>query len=97
MKNSASLGLNKNNKGQVALESILLMSVLVFVFLTLSNTIQEKKLLAKLVEKPMTNLKAMTAYGTWSSEGCTAPGKSRQTIDKCHPNSIARSLSSDPN
>ncbi len=85
-----------NNKGQVAIESLLLMVVLLSVFLLLSKTIKEKKLLSKLVSRPITNVQAITAYGTWQSNGCTAPGKTRQTLGKCHPNSIARALSSDP-
>ena len=97
MKISAFHGLKKNNKGQIAIESVLLMTVLLSVFFLVTKTIREKQLVSKMVATPMKNVKAMTGYGTWNADGCTAPGKSRQTIGKCHPNSIARSLSSDPN
>lgn len=97
MKTNAFRGLKKNNKGQIAIESVLLMTILLGAFTLVSNTIREKQLVSKMVAKPMESVKAMTAYGTWKADGCTAPGKARQTIGKCHPNSIARSLSSDPN
>ncbi len=86
----------KENKGQVAIESVLLMTILLGGFLVLTNGIRQRQLLSKLVQGPMKNLAAMTAYGTWNADGCTAPGKSKVTIGKCHPNSIERSLSSDP-
>ena len=97
MKTNAFRGLKENNKGQIAIESVLLMTVLLSAFFLVSKTIREKQLVSKMVAGPMTNVKAMTGYGTWKADGCTAPGQSRQTIGKCHPNSIARSLSSDPN
>ena len=90
------LGLKKNNKGQIALESVLLMTVLLGGFMLVTNYAKQKQILSKLVEGPIKNVATMTAYGTWKSDGCTAPGKSKQTIGKCHPNSIARSLSSNP-
>lgn len=90
------LGLKKNNKGQIALESVLLMTVLLGGFMFLTGEVQKRNLLANLFKKPIESVKTMTAYGTWKSDGCTAPGKSKQTLGKCHPNSIARSLSSNP-
>ena len=56
---------------------------------------EQGKLISKFVKKPINSIAAMTAYGTWKDTGCTAPGKSAVTLGKCHPNSIARSLSSD--
>ncbi len=88
-------GLKKNNKGQLAIESVLLMVVLVGAFLALTKYVKDQKLLAKLVKKPINSVAAMTAYGTWKDTGCSAPGKSAVTLGKCHPNSISRSLSSD--
>ncbi len=88
-------GLKKSNKGQMAIEAVLLMVVLVGAFLFLTKQLKDKKLLAKLVKGPISSVAAMTAYGTWKDTGCTAPGKSAVTLGKCHPNSIARSLSSD--
>lgn len=90
-------GLKKNNeKGQIAIESLLLMVVLVGAFLFLTKELKDRKILSELVRVPIQRLAAMTGYGTWRADGCTAPGKSRVSLGKCHPNSIARSLSSDP-
>lgn len=89
-------GLKRNNKGQMAIESVLLMTVLVGFFFALTKGIRDNQLVAKLVEPSIKTIANMTAYGTWKADGCTAPGKTKQTIGKCHPNSIARSLSSDP-
>lgn len=99
MKTSVFLGLkrNNNNKGQFAIEAVLLLTVLVGLFMFVTKLVRDKGMISKLVEKPLTNIAAMTAYGTWKPDGCTAPGKSKVTIGKCHPNSIARSLSSSPN
>lgn len=90
-------GLKKSNqKGQIAIESLLLMVVLVGAFLFLTKELNDRKIVSKLVAGPIKSIGAMTGYGTWRADGCTAPGKSRVTLGKCHPNSIARSLSSDP-
>lgn len=95
MKTNVFLGLKENNKGQIAIESVLLMTVLLSAFFLVSKTIREKQLVSKMVAAPMQNVKAMSGYGTWRADGCVAPGMPRQSIAKCHPNSIARSLSSD--
>jgi len=90
---------NKNNKGQLAIESVLLMTVLMAGFLVVTNYAREKKLISKLVEKPIQSVAVMSAYGVWKSAGsagCKAPGRSSVSLGKCHPNSIARSLSSAP-
>lgn len=89
-------GLKKNNKGQMAIEAVLLTVVLLGAFVVLTKTIRDKKLLSKFVAKPINSIAAMTAYGTWKSTGCAAPNKPSVSIGKCHPNSIERSLSSDP-
>ncbi|MGZ3689898.1 MAG: hypothetical protein ACXVAX_00255 [Pseudobdellovibrio sp.] len=86
----------KKNKGQIAIESVLLITVLMAGFLVLTSAFRQKQYLSKMVEGPMKNLAAMTAYGTWHNDGCTAAGKSKVSIGKCHPNSIERSQSSDP-
>lgn len=95
MKTNEFRGLKKNS-GQVAIESILLMVILVGAFLGLTGKIKKDQLLAKFVAKHIKNVETMASYGTWKADGCTAPGKSLQTLGKCHPNSIARSLSSNP-
>lgn len=98
MKITVFLGL-KSNKGQLAIESVLLMTVLLAGFLVVTNYAREKKLISNLVKKPIVSLAIMTQYGVWKSEddsGCKAPGKSAVGLGKCHPNSIARVLSSAP-
>ena len=90
-----------NNKGQIAIESVLLMVILLGVFMAVTNYARKKKLISELVQKPMQSLAIMTGFGVWKSAdatiGCRAPGSSAGvSIGKCHPNSIARSLSSNP-
>jgi hypothetical protein len=94
MKTNGFLGLKRNNRGQIAIEAVLLMTILLGGFIVLTKYANEKKILSKLVAGPIKNVATMTAHGTWKVDGCTAPGKSKQTIGKCHPNSIERSLSS---
>ncbi len=91
----AFLGLKKNNSGQFAVEAVLLMSVLVGLFLALTNYAREKQLVQNLVQKPIERVGRMAAFGTWNKD-CVAPGKAKLSPAKCHPNSIARALSSDP-
>jgi hypothetical protein len=87
--------LKKN--GQFAIEAVLLMTILMGIFLTFLKYTRDNKMLQKVVSDPVAKkLEAVTGFGTWRPDGCTAPGKSQQTLGKCHPNSIHRSLSSDP-
>ena len=90
-----------NIRGQIAIESVLLMVILLGAFMVVTNYARDKKLLSNLVQKPMQSLKIMVGFGVWKSSdaatGCRAPGSSAGvSIGKCHPNSIARSLSSNP-
>ena len=72
------------------------MSILVGAFLFLTKEARNRKLLQNITEKPIGRLATMAGYGTWK-EQCNAAGKTnRETLGKCHPNSIHRSLSSDP-
>lgn len=88
----------QNQRGQMAVEAILLMTILLGVFMIIQNYIKgPPSMLQKLVSTPVSErMGAMISFGTWNPAGCTAPGRSRQTIGKCHPNSIHRSLSSSP-
>lgn len=86
----------KKQKGQLALEAVLLMTILLGLFLMVMKYVQKEQMVQNLVGPTIGRLKTMTAMGTWRADGCTAPGRSRQTPGKCHPNSIHRSLSSDP-
>jgi len=82
----------------MAIETVLLLSVLVTGFMLFTNLIKQKQLLPKLFSTPITSLKNMAGYGTWQ-ETCQGLGssKSPQRLSNCHPNSITRALSSDPN
>ena len=101
-----SLGSTKNNstlhvcflnqKGQFAIEAVLLMSILLGLFLALSNYAKENEFGKKLVQGPIERVARMSAYGTWHKE-CVAQGKSKKvSLGKCHPNSMSRALSSYP-
>ena len=86
----------KNRKGQFAIEAVLLMTVLVGLFLALTQYAQKKEFIKNLVAKPMERVGRMAGYGTWHAE-CKGNGKNKpMTLGKCHPNSIHRALSSDP-
>jgi len=82
----------------LALEAVLLMTVLLGTFIFVTNYVRDKKLISNLVKKPIQSVAVMAGYGVWKSDGggCKVPGKSSVTLGKCHPNSIARSLSSAP-
>ena len=88
----------RNERGQMAVEGVLLMIILLGVFLLTQKFIQgPPSMLQKLVSTPVSDkMGTMISFGTWNPNGCTAPGKTTQTIGKCHPNSIHRSLSSSP-
>lgn len=87
----------KSSSGQFAIEAVLLMTVLVGLFLLVTNYARDHKLLQNFAKDTVVDhFKTMSAYGTWKANGCTSPGKSTQTLGKCHPNSINRSLSSAP-
>ena len=85
----------------MAIEAVLLMSILVGVFLAITNFTKgippKRSMLQRLVSDAVAGkFKTMASFGTWNPEGCTSPNKAKQTLGKCHPNSIHRSLSSDP-
>ena len=85
-----------NRKGQLAIEAVLLMTVLLGAFLVLSKTLSEKKVIQNLVSGPIESVGRMAGYGTWQ-EQCIGQGKSKKlNLGQCHPNSIQRSLSTNP-
>ncbi len=95
---SFSKKISQNNNGQFAIETVLLMAVLVGGFVLFTNQVKQSGYITKLFSAPILNIKNMTSYGTWK-ESCTGFGssKSQQTLANCHPNSITRGLSSNPN
>lgn len=85
-----------NQKGQFAIEAVLLMTILVGLFLFLTKTMKEKQMLQNFTDKSVANLKNMSVQGTWKAECKPIKGSGRERGGNCHPNSINRSLSSDP-
>jgi hypothetical protein len=85
-----------NNKGQFAIEAVLLMTLFVGVFAFAMNLIREKQFIQKLTDTSVTKVKNLTEYGTWKQDCKAMKGGSSQTAANCHPNSINRALSSDP-
>lgn len=95
--NNKSVLFLSNQKGQFLIEAILLTIVLLGFFLVFIKSAKEKKFISSLATKPMENVQAMAGYGTWNKDGCKGLGKSSKvSLGKCHPNSIHRSISSDP-
>lgn len=83
----------------MAIEGVILLTVLISAFMFITKYVREKKLISGLVQKPMQSLSVMTAYGAWGSSngaGCQSPYGGTVTFGKCHPNSYWRSQSPDP-
>ncbi|MBC7753858.1 MAG: hypothetical protein H7Z71_06445 [Moraxellaceae bacterium] len=87
-----------NQKGQLAIEAVLLITVLLGAFLVLTRTVRSTQMMQKFVSAPMERVGRMAGYGTWNEE-CRGQGRSGAAPRKakCHPNSIHRSVSSNPN
>lgn len=86
-----------NQRGQFAIEAVLLTALLIGTFVFVTGIIKEKKMMAKLLGGPVKSMRNMTGFGTFR-DSCTGLGsnKKKQTLSNCHPNSITRALSSDP-
>lgn len=87
----------RDQRGQFAIEAVLLMALLIGTFMFVTGIIKEKKMIAKLFSGPIGSVRNMTGYGTFR-EACEGLGanKRRQNLSQCHPNSVSRALSSDP-
>ncbi|MCX7977818.1 MAG: hypothetical protein N2578_02320 [Bdellovibrionaceae bacterium] len=55
----------KNRKGQVLIETVLLMALLVGVFVKFSEFVRNEGLLRKLVEEPWGKVAGMAEFGVW--------------------------------
>lgn len=86
----------KNNRGQLAVEAVLLMTLFMGVFAFSIKLIRDKQIVQKLTETSVAKVKNMSEYGTWKQDCKAMKGGSSQTAANCHPNSINRALSSDP-
>jgi hypothetical protein len=78
------IAFTKNKKGQVTVEAVLIMVVLVGFVTLLSKTFQSEELLLKLVQGPWKNLDGMIQNGVW--------GTPQKTIAN-HPNDHERHAS----
>lgn len=85
-----------NQKGQIAIESLLLATILVAFFLALKNQLQSKQIFQKLTTSSALKVKHMAEYGTWKDICKPVSGSGSEKAANCHPNSINRSLSSAP-
>lgn len=87
----------RNQRGQFAIEAVLLLAVLIGTFMFVTGIVKEKKMMAKLFNGPVKSMRNMTGFGTFR-EACEGLGanKKKQNLSQCHPNSISRALSSDP-
>ena len=71
-----------NQRGQFAIEGILLMVVLVGVFMTITKLARDSKLIPKIVTDPWAQVAGMTETGQWK-----APTAATRVL---HPNSNER-------
>ncbi len=87
----------RNQRGQFAIEAVLLTALLVGTFVFATGVIKEKKMISKLFGGPIRSVANMTGFGTFR-ESCEGLGsnKKKQKLSNCHPNSISRALSSKP-
>lgn len=85
MKKTAAQNKVGNQKGQLVVEAVLLIAVIMAVTILVSNYIQSNEFANKLVAKPWKTLSGMIECGTWT--GC---GQGN------HPGSAARNLSLQP-
>ena len=76
-----------NNKGQFAIEAVLLAFIFVGIFIASTRVLRENKVLAKLIGGPWTQVQGMVECGIWG-----APSK----VCKKHPNNFYRSTTWDP-
>lgn len=76
-----------NNKGQFAIEAVLLTVIFVGAFMAASRFLRDEKFLAKMIAGPWVQLQGMAECGSWG-----APSK----VCKKHPNNSTRTLTYDP-
>ncbi|WP_413576527.1 hypothetical protein ACLVWU_00630 [Bdellovibrio sp. HCB290] len=77
-----------NRKGQLVIEAVLLMVVMVGIFVASMNALRGSNFLAKMVTGPWDRVAGMMESGVWS------PAKDAR---QKHPNQRNRGISIDPN
>lgn len=86
----------QNNKGQFAIEAVLLMVLFIGIFSFFTKQLRERQTLQNFTEKSVTKVKNMAEFGAWKNPCRSIKGGPSQKAANCHPNSINRALSSDP-
>jgi len=86
----------KKNSGQATIEAVLLTTLLVGIFMLATKTLREKQVVQNMTNKSVASVKNMSEYGSWRQECKPAKGSGSAKAAMCHPNSIVRALSSDP-
>ena len=74
----------KNQKGQMTIEAVLILALMVSIIFAVTNGIKNKKYLTQLVEKPWTYVAGMIENAYWAP---VRDGKGK------HPNHIGRHAS----
>lgn len=67
----------KSEKGQVSVETILLISLSVALFLVVSSKFRENQLFAQVLSKPWTNISSMIQNGVWAPKQMHPAHRSR--------------------
>lgn len=80
----------KKQSGQIIIENILLMVVLISVFATLINYLKKQEFATQFTEAPWNTMNGMIQCGVWS------PCSVEKPVNEKHPNSSHRILSLDP-
>ena len=75
----------KNQGGQLVVEAVLLMSLLLFISYFVQTSLRETQFAQRLVAKPWEKLQGMIECGTWQACGAGL-----------HPNARSRQLTYDP-
>lgn len=72
-----------NDRGQFAIETVLIALITVGAFISATNTIREEKLLAKLIESPWASVNGMIECGEWGpkkSACANHPGQRKRVL-----------------
>jgi hypothetical protein len=77
----------KNNRGQMTIEAILILTIMIGIFTMVHKTMQSKDYMGRLVSGPWSYIQGMVENGIWvkASDGT-----------RRHPNSYSRRASPEP-
>lgn len=95
-KNRITVSFKNSESGQLAIEAVLLLVVLTGIFMATIKYLNQNRTIPKMTNSAVGNLKNMTRQGTWKETCKALKGGNSEREGNCHPNSINRALSSDP-